>query len=402
MNEINKNNFIPAFEQIIKHTLFENKTLSKELEQTFKHNKFFDDIKIRSLFINDIYDLIRYWRLWCAAAGIENHMSTNLEIRKVIFAWATCRNNNYYNNVSENTQTDILGKYVVAKTENEESVPDWINELGKNDYGDEWKNILHELNKNSKIHVRTNTLRTTTSNLVSEFAKNKIDATEFQETKDALFVTTYKNLFETPQFKNGHFEFQDVSSQQVSIFCNVTPGMRVIDACAGAGGKSLHLATLMNNRGKIIALDIHKWKLDELKKRMVRNGISIIEPRTIESSKTIKRLHHSADLVLLDIPCSGSGVWRRNPDMKWKLEKDGYNRLIDLQKELLEKYSLMVKPEGILVYATCSIFKGEGEIQIQNFLTKKGSEWDFVKEKRILPEEKNGDGFYMALLKRKK
>jgi 16S rRNA (cytosine967-C5)-methyltransferase len=175
--------------------------------------------------------------------------------------------------------------------------------------------------------------------------------------------------------------------------------MRVVDACAGAGGKTLHLAALMKNKGRIIGMDVEQWKLDELQKRGRRAGVSNMEIRFIESSKTIKRLENSADRLLLDVPCSGLGVLRRNPDAKWKLSLDFIQKVKDLQQHILNDYCLMLKPGGMMVYSTCSILSSENEKQVQQFLKDRGEQFELVEEKRAWPSD-GFDGFYMALLKR--
>ena len=183
-------------------------------------------------------------------------------------------------------------------------------------------------------------------------------------------------------------------------FLEVKPGMRVVDTCAGAGGKTLHLATMMENKGQIIALDIYDHKLRELKRRAKRNGAHNIEPRHIENTKVIKKLYDKADAVLIDAPCSGLGVLRRNPDAKWKLEPEFLDRIKATQQEILSTYSRMVKSGGQLVYATCSILPSENQEQVKNFLAS-NDDFIFVKEKKVLSYESGFDGFYMALLKRK-
>jgi 16S rRNA (cytosine967-C5)-methyltransferase len=176
----------------------------------------------------------------------------------------------------------------------------------------------------------------------------------------------------------------------------------VIDACAGAGGKTLHLANLMQNKGQLIALDTEAWKLQELRKRSKRNGIHIIETRPITSRKVIKRLRDSADRILLDVPCSGLGVLRRNPDAKWKLSEEFIERVRQIQADILQNYAKMARPEAKIIYATCSILPSENAQQIEKFLqSEPGQAWQVEAEKTIMPQQEGFDGFYMARLIRK-
>jgi 16S rRNA (cytosine967-C5)-methyltransferase len=179
--------------------------------------------------------------------------------------------------------------------------------------------------------------------------------------------------------------------------------MRVVDACAGGGGKTLHLAAMMENKGSIIALDTQGWKLEELRKRARRAGASNIETRSIESKKTIKRLYNTADRLLLDVPCSGLGVLRRNPDAKWKLQPEQIDQLRQTQQDILQSYAPITKPGGRMVYATCSILPSENQDQIQTFLASStGKDFKLISDQKILPQDDGFDGFYMALLERKK
>jgi 16S rRNA (cytosine967-C5)-methyltransferase len=208
-----------------------------------------------------------------------------------------------------------------------------------------------------------------------------------------------RNIFQTRCFQDGLFEVQDASSQEVAYFLDVSPGMRVIDACAGGGGKTLHMAALMQNKGKIIALDVHEWKLKELQKRSARAGASIIETRHIETIKVVKHLEKSADRLLLDVPCSGLGVLRRNPDIKWKLSLEAMERIKKQQQEIIASYSKMLKVGGKMVYATCSILSSENEEIVDEFV-KANPDFKKTGEKKILPSQSGFDGFYMASLER--
>jgi 16S rRNA (cytosine967-C5)-methyltransferase len=157
---------------------------------------------------------------------------------------------------------------------------------------------------------------------------------------------------------------------------------------------------LMQNKGRILSMDTIEWKLKELRKRAARANAQNLEARVIEGNETIKRQHGLADRVLLDVPCSGLGVMRRNPDAKWKLHEDELARLRTLQAEILRDYSRMVKPGGKLVYATCSIFRSENEEQVQRFLRENENEWTLEEEMRLYPGDAGGDGFYAARLSR--
>lgn len=193
---------------------------------------------------------------------------------------------------------------------------------------------------------------------------------------------------------------QDASSQRVAPFLDVEPGMQVADTCAGAGGKSLHLAALMENKGQLIAMDIFDWKLKELKRRAKRNGVFNIQTKNIDSTKVLKRMEGRFDRVLIDAPCSGLGVLKRNPDAKWKIDQAFVERVRNQQKEIVENHSRLVKKEGLLVYATCSILPSENEKQVQAFLATH-SEFEKLDEQKISPAKTGYDGFYMAKLRRK-
>jgi 16S rRNA (cytosine967-C5)-methyltransferase len=156
----------------------------------------------------------------------------------------------------------------------------------------------------------------------------------------------------------------------------------------------------MKNKGRIIALDVKEKKLTELKKRASRADVRIVETRAIDSSKVIKRLKDTADRLLLDVPCSGLGVLRRNPDSKWKLSVEEIDRVKKIQRDILLNFCEITKVGGMMVYATCSILPSEGEEQVKWFLTEKGDQWKLNGEKRYSPDVYHADGFYMALLER--
>ncbi len=258
------------------------------------------------------------------------------------------------------------------------------------------------MNQQADVVLRVNTLKTTVEKLQNELADLEVETEILKGYPTALKLKERSNVFTTDAFKNGHFEVQDASSQKVAEILDAKPGMRVIDACAGAGGKSLHIATMMENKGQLIAMDIYENKLNELKRRARRNDIFNIETRVIDSTKVIKKLIDKADKVLIDAPCSGLGVLRRNPDAKWKLQPEFMDKIRTTQKELLDSYSRMVKPGGQLVYATCSILPSENELQVKAFLGREeGKDFTLLNEEKIMPSKSGFDGFYISLLQKK-
>jgi 16S rRNA (cytosine967-C5)-methyltransferase len=299
------------------------------------------------------------------------------------------------------TYSDFIANQKAAAADRRlrESIPDWLDEVGERELGPVWEQELHALNIPAPVVLRVNTLKTNRKELQSILSQSETETYPVQITPDALVLKERRNLFQLDAFREGLFEVQDAGSQTIAPFLCVEPGMRVIDACAGGGGKTLHLSALMQNKGKILSMDTVGWKLDELKKRAKRAGAGNIETRVIDSMKSIKRLEASADRLLLDVPCSGLGVLRRNPDAKWKLSPAFIDEVRKSQTQILNEYSDMVKPGGMMVYSTCSILASENEKQVQAFLDSHQSEFELMEERHILPSE-GFDGFYMARLKR--
>jgi 16S rRNA (cytosine967-C5)-methyltransferase len=279
------------------------------------------------------------------------------------------------------------------------SLPDWLDDLGWAELGKQWNKEVEALNEAAPVVLRVNTLKVAKADLAKSLAEKGIITQPVPGCKDALILKQRQNLFITPEFKAGHFEVQDASSQLVAEFLQIEPGMRVIDACAGAGGKSLHMAAISQNKGRILSLDTEQWKLDEAKKRARRAGVSNLDTRLIEGPKTIKKLYDTADRLLLDVPCSGLGVIKRNPDAKWKLSLEFINKVKAEQTAILEDYAKIVKVGGKLVYATCSILPSENQMQIDKFLAK-NTQFELEDSRVVLPSESGFDGFFMARLKR--
>ena len=381
----------------------EQKQADKVLKNTLKRDKRWGS-RDRGFIAETTYDIVRWKRLYAKIAEVKEPFDrTNLF--RLFSVWATLKGIQIPDWPQfENTPTrKIKGKFdELSKVRKyKESIPDWLDELGIAELGKKWDKEINALNQTADVVLRVNTLKTTKEQLQNNLQDLKIETEILKGYPQALKLKERTNVFVTDAFQKGWFEVQDASSQKVAKFLNPKPGSRVVDVCAGAGGKSLHLAALMENKGQIIALDIYENKLKELKRRAKRNGAHNIETRTIDSSKVIKKLIGKADKILIDAPCSGIGVLKRNPDSKWKLQPEFLLKIKDTQIEILDSYSRMVKPGGQMVYATCSILPSENEFQVKEFLNREaGKDFKFVKEEKVFPSENGFDGFYMALLQK--
>lgn len=301
----------------------------------------------------------------------------------------------------EGLELDTLTANIAKASQAEQlSYPDWLYEIASDELGETWPQIAHAMNQRPSTFIRCNTLKTDVPRLQAALKKSGIESEYLGE--QTLKLHSVANLFKTAAFQDGWFEMQDIGSQHITPLLEVGPSMRVVDACSGAGGKSLHLAALMQNKGYVLAMDIHEHKLATLKKRAKRAGAHMIETRPITSTKTVKRLKEKFDRVLLDVPCSGTGVFKRNPDAKWHLSEQNLKELVQLQSEILERYSKMCKPGAYLVYATCSILPRENQHQVSRFLAN-NPQFELISELSLLPGiNSQGDGFYAAKLVRKK
>ncbi|BBN83742.1 RNA methyltransferase [Pseudoalteromonas sp. A25] len=385
---------ILALEQII----FTEQYADKVIERVLSEQPYWDQTK-RQIFVTDTYNIIRWWRKLVVALGCDEDTRPSMWL---IWGAYQLLNAQTLPEWSEFAGVDIdqLNSNLNSATPAQlNSYPDWLWQRALNELGEQWDCIAQGLNVPAKTYLRTNTLKTNAPTLVAELLQERI-ACEPLANSDTLEVTQYGPLFKSKAFTQGWFEMQDAGSQQIAPLLNVKPGLRVVDACAGAGGKSLHIASLMQNKGYVLAMDIHQHKLEVLKKRAKRAGIHMLETRLIKNSKTVKRLKDKFDRVLLDVPCSGTGVLRRNPDAKWQLANDNIENLITLQGEILQRYSQMCKPGGRLVYATCSILPSENQLQVQAFLAN-NPEFKLAEELTLLPGiNTDFDGFYGAALER--
>jgi 16S rRNA (cytosine967-C5)-methyltransferase len=360
----------------------------------------------RKFVAETIYEIVRWKRLYSEIADVKEPFDRE-DLWRIFAVWAVLRGFPIpdWRQLEGTPERKIKGRFDELSKNRvyRESIPDWMDELGVKELGEEkWSKEIAAQNQPAKVILRVNTLKTNKEKLRAILMDLDIETEFLKDQPDALVLKERANVFLTDAFKEGFFEVQDANSQLVAAFLDVKPGMRVVDTCAGAGGKALHMASLMENKGQLIAMDLYESKLKQLKLRAKRNGAFNIEYKIIDSTKVIKKLQEKADRVLIDAPCSGLGVLKRNPDAKWKLQPEFIDNIKKVQAEVLESYSRIVKPGGKLVYATCSILPSENQEQVERFLTtENGKKFNFVKDQKILASESGFDGFYMALLERK-
>ncbi len=252
-------------------------------------------------------------------------------------------------------------------------------------------------NTQAPITIRANALKTSRDDLLKKLQKNA-RCRPCKDSQNGITLEDKIQFFSLPEFKEGLFEVQDEGSQLVAYHVSAKPGDHVLDYCAGSGGKTLAFAPLMKGQGQIYLHDIRRSVLHEARKRLKRAGIQNVQ--IIEDLKQKAAiLKHRMDWVLTDVPCSGSGTWRRNPDMKWKFEQAMLDRLVQEQRQIVSNALQYLKPNGRLVYATCSLFQEENQKQIEFFTRNYG----LTLEKEpfsCFPEKGEKDGFFAAILKK--
>ncbi|CAK0760022.1 16S rRNA (cytosine967-C5)-methyltransferase [uncultured Gammaproteobacteria bacterium] len=298
-------------------------------------------------------------------------------------------------------------------------VPGWAEPGLRTALGDHFFTELSAMNSAAPLDIRVNPVKST-RDAVRE--RLKTDGIESQLTALAPFGLRLGGrppLAAHELFRAGAFEIQDEGSQLVSLLVDARPGQRVVDFCAGAGGKTLALAAAMANRGRLVACDVLDKRLQRAAERLRRGGLHNVETRPLNGERDPWVKHHksSFDRVLADVPCSGTGTWRRNPDARWRQLGPGLSELIPLQKAILDSAARLVRPGGRLIYATCSLLPEENEQQIEHFLAGHSEfrplplaeVWAEVAVGpppnagpwlRLTPATHACDGFFAAVLKR--
>ena len=278
-------------------------------------------------------------------------------------------------------------------------------------FGDDFVPEMRAMLASAPLDLRVNTFQLTREEAQSSLKKDEIETAPTQFSPWGLRCKGKAYLAKTKALLKGYVSIQDEGSQLIALMCDAQPGMQVIDYCAGAGGKTLALAAAMKRKGRIVAMDNNASRLEKGRRRYKKSGLAdIIEVRCLAEEKQrkwAKRQKEKFDIVLTDVPCTGTGTWRRNPDMRWATYGPSLKELLPVQAEILEKGAKLVKPGGRLVYATCSLLPAENEQQIEKFLA---ANTDFTLKNapenlggtymRLTPHRHGTDGFFAAILEK--
>jgi 16S rRNA (cytosine967-C5)-methyltransferase len=296
--------------------------------------------------------------------------------------------------------------------------PVWMEDDIKASLGDAWETEVTALSQEAPVDLRTNTLLTTRDILLKALREEGYKVEQTRLSPIGIRMQSRAPIFTSACFKQGWFEMQDEGSQLVSLLLPAKEGDKIIDFCAGAGGKTLALAAKMHNKGRILAWDTSGQRLEQMRPRLKRAKVDNVQLHVLESEHDafIKRHKESANGVFIDAPCSGSGTWRRNPDLKWRMQKKDLNEILAVQQSILQSAARLVKKGGHLLYVTCSILQSENESQIETFLSGNKNFRVVLPEKlwsnfsdqtmkqggtiRLTPHKDGTDGFFAALLQR--
>ena len=388
----------------LEKTLFEKYQAAEVIKRLFKSNLRWGS-KDRRTIAQAFYDIIRQKRLLHALCGSERE---EVNLWCLLGCWLVLNDFHIpeWKEFNKINVQEIRGKALVLVKDRryKYSIPDWLDQMGAEAYGEiTWEKEIASLNIPANLIVRVNTLVTTVKKLKYLLEKKYNIITHIlPDYPHALVFEKKQSLMSINEYQKGWFEVQDANSQKISPWLEAEPGKYYIDACAGAGGKSLHLANLTKDSAKIVALDIYSAKLNELRKRCRRNNIHSVSTVNVEDNKILQTLEPDTDGILIDAPCSGLGVLKRNPDAKWNISPERLNEILKTQEKILQTYPPLVKKGGKLVYATCSILPEENKLQVEKFLSSQlGSKFELEKEHTYFSHLTGFDGFYCARLIKK-
>ena len=355
---------------------------------TWARKSRFAGSKDRAAIRDHVFDILRNWRSTAALGGAETGRGRVLgrlrqtgEDPSLVFSGT-----GYGLNILTDAE-HAAGQTPVGAAAAD--LPDWLFSLFVNELPGDALATAEALRHRAQVYLRVNTIKANRGTAQAALADDGIQTVPHPLSDTALEVTANaRRVSQSTAFQSGLVELQDVASQAVVEALPLDPGMRVLDYCAGGGGKTLAMAAYLN--GPVEAHDANPRRMSDLPQRAARAGADV---RVVPAPKGLY------DLVLCDAPCSGSGSWRRAPDGKWRLTPDSLDRLTQVQADILDKAVACVASDGVLAYATCSVLRRENEDQITGFL-QRHPDWVCTQEGRFGLVQ-GGDGFFLATLKRK-
>ena len=433
--------------ELLKLSENSNKVASTLVQNFFRSRKYMGS-KDRKFISNSFWNILRHrskinWHLTCLNLKITNQRELLLELFFL--------NSHYKNDLLEIKKLFLLKYREIKKVSSEDidflnylifddffnnkmpeyvfyELPEYLINSVKKSFPNDWKQVLLSLNEESFFDIRINNLKMKSRAEIKTLLKD-IEI-PFEYTQYSPFGIRFSKRYPIEGhklFKNGSIEIQGEASQLASLLLDVKPGMSVADICSGAGGKSLILADIMKNKGRILSLDTNKKRLENAGMRLKRAGVHNVERRLVKANWNISGLENKFDLVLIDAPCSGIGTWSRSPDSRFNFDQKKLNNLIKIQSELLSKASMMVAPGGKLAYIVCSFLSEEGIDQIEKFkannkiefseinmvnmwndtiLLMNGIKYPFKNEQKnsiiINPAKYKVDGFFISMFQRRR
>lgn len=404
-------------------SIFENeKVADKEVNSILKQNKNFGS-RDRSMIAESVYDIVRRklkYEYQLSIAGSQFTMYKHLILVSLLNRNYTIKNPEVFN-VTNDEIIDLqkLIEQPISENHIAQSYSKEFYNFCEENIGEQWHSLAIALNQKPNVFIRVNTLKTTKEKLLEQLKSENIETstdclpvgrqasslamTDNSTTENCIQILSKNNLRNSDLYRQGLFEFQDIGSQAIGNFLfdaiedkTKLNEISILDLCAGAGGKTLHLSALLNNKAKIYATDYKASRLKNLEQRADQAGCRNIKIIDYKEAKQLKNL----DIILMDAPCSGTGTFKRQADLKYKITSEKIDEYKGIQASLLQEYKNLIHKNGKIIYATCSILPQENELQIQHFI-KNNPDFKLVKSQQLLPTEYEGDGFYMALLSHK-
>jgi|FLOH01.1.fsa_nt_gi 16S rRNA (cytosine967-C5)-methyltransferase len=395
-------------------TLRDNGASADVIVRNFFNARRYAGSKDRRYVTEKLYEIIRRWEFLTDI--------TKSDPRKMVMAHLQLSDDDpkaYFNGEPHSpaalTDEEILFLKNVKPEQLEHhrlNYPLWLEDRLKDRFGDKFNQEMTALNQRAPLTLR---IVRKTKEIEAFLLEKEIGYNRGVYANSAIILNEKIQIRDWPIYKNGLVEIQDEAAQLAVKYVELAPGQQVMDLCAGAGGKTLAAAGYMKNKGQIYAFDISENRLKDLKTRAKRSKVHIVQPRVLSvrnRAKILEEFKGKMDRVILDVPCSGTGTWRRNPEARFRLSEESLSQYVKTQSELLEEAWQIVKAGGRVAYMTCSILKSENEQQIEQFLSSHSDATLIPIRKQgiealegtllVSPFSRQMDGFFVAILEKDK